>query len=103
MAGNSQMCRRKTVCLGWNRTCWPSVQEALVKSCEYCGRDNDDAAVYCARCGANDWKKLTAPNPFPSKPAVQPSAAPSDVAFSKTRSITTIRCRTSGEAALVAD
>ena len=73
-----------------------------MKSCEYCGRDNDDASVYCARCGSSEWKELTTPS-LPSRPAVQPAPVPSEPRFRKTRSITTILCRTSGEAALVAD
>jgi len=74
-----------------------------VISCRYCGVGNDNDAVYCTRCGSNDWKELTMPTPLASNLAVQPNASLSEVGITAKGNMTSIQCRTLSEAALVAD
>jgi len=62
-----------------------------MKSRGYCGGDSHDAAPYRSECGSNERKQLPPPKPTALEPV-----------FKRGGPITSIQCRTLGEAALVA-
>jgi hypothetical protein len=73
-----------------------------MKTCAYCGRENDDAAAFCAECGTDEFKPLasartpteTSPHPFEFG-----SLSPADA---QTDWITLLRCATLAEADMIA-
>src|SRR5437667_11610766 len=74
-----------------------------MKSCEYCGRENEDGAANCRECGQAQWSQLMPAEPSPARTEPKPQPPGSRLAFTKTGLATTIHCRSSGEASLVAE
>jgi len=52
-----------------------------MKSCGYCGRENDDAAVRCAECGTEIEPPQSVPDPKYKSPLRRPSSLVWLVAF----------------------
>jgi len=72
-----------------------------MKSCAYCGRENDDAATYCGECGTAEFKSNTPkPSPEQPKPAPQVAAKPRPLSQEEKQQafVTLCTCRTLEEA-----
>ena len=73
-----------------------------MKTCTYCGRDNDDAAAFCAECGTDEFKPL-ASDRTPAKPSLDSfefaSLSPAD---RENDQVTLLRCATLAEADVIA-
>jgi hypothetical protein len=79
-----------------------------MKNCAYCGRENDDEAVYCRECGTDGFKQ-PAPVAKPADPVTpEPEFVSTRLEFltptpqeMKMNVVSLARCRTLGEADLL--
>ena len=72
-----------------------------MKSCAYCGRENDDAAIYCSECGTGEFRSNT-PTQLPEQPKPDPQVAAKPRPLSQEEKqqafVTLCTCRTLEEA-----
>jgi hypothetical protein len=82
-----------------------------MKTCAYCGRQNQDTAVFCNECGVNEFERkaealpepaVGVPEPQSASPA-GPDSVPSAAELEPKGPIVPLKCRTPGEAYLIAE
>jgi Putative prokaryotic signal transducing protein/zinc-ribbon domain len=79
-----------------------------MKNCAYCGKENDDEAVYCRECGTEEFQKPAAAEKPAEPPTPEPKPTSAKLEFMtptpqemEADLVNLIRCRTLGEADLL--
>ena len=79
-----------------------------MKNCAYCGKQNEDDAVYCRECGTDGFKKPASADKPPEPVTPQPEYVPTRLEFltptpqeMEMDLVNLARCRTLGEADLL--
>jgi hypothetical protein len=74
-----------------------------MKKCDYCGRQNDDAATWCRECGSADFATEARLKPVMESRKPEPDEVPLAAFAEKSGNFVKLRCRTPSEAYLVSD
>ena len=79
-----------------------------MKNCAYCGKENEEDAVYCRECGTDGFKKLPSADKPPEPVASEPEFVSTKLEFltptpqeMEMDLVNLARCRTLGEADLL--
>jgi len=74
-----------------------------MKKCNYCGRQNDDTATTCRKCGSSDFSTRAERKSEIKPHEPEPKEVPPPFFAEKEGNVFTLKCRTVREAYLVSD